>query len=42
MAMIEHPVPYEYEGKRYEGRIVYDDSVSGKRPAIYMLSLIHI
>ena len=36
MAMIEHPVPYEYEGKQYEGRIVYDDSVSGKRPAIYM------
>ena len=28
MAMIEHPVPYEYEGKQYEGRIVYDDSVS--------------
>ena len=25
--MIEHPVPYEYEGKHYEGRIVYDDSV---------------
>ena len=36
MAMIEHPVPYEYGGKQYEGRIVYDDSVSGKRPAIYM------
>ena len=36
MAMIEHPVPYEYGGKQYEGRIVYDDSVSEKRPAIYM------
>ena len=36
MAMIEHPVPYEYGGKLAEGRIVYDDSVSGKRPAIYM------
>ena len=34
--MIDHPVPYEYGGKQYEGRIVYDDSVSGKRPAIYM------
>ena len=36
MAMIAHPVPYEYKGKQYEGRIVYDDSVSEKRPAIYM------
>ena len=36
MAMTEHPVPYEYEGKPYRGMIVYDDSVSGKRPAIFM------
>ena len=34
--MIEHPVPYEYDGKAYEGMLVYDDSVSEKRPAIFM------
>lgn len=34
--MIEHPVPYDYNGKAYEGMIVYDDAVTEKRPAIFM------
>ncbi len=36
MTMREHPVPYSYDGKPYEGMLVYDDAVSGKRPAIFM------
>ena len=36
MAIIEHPVPYAYDGKEFEGMLVYDDGVSGKRPAIFM------
>lgn len=36
MAITEHMVPYEYDGKEYEGMLVYDDSVSGKRPPIFM------
>ena len=35
MATIEHP-GFRMNTGQYEGRIVYDDSVSGKRPAIYM------
>ena len=34
MAVI--PVPYEYDGKPFEGTIVYDDSVEETRPAIFM------
>jgi dienelactone hydrolase len=34
--MAEIPVPYEYDGKKFEGMLVYDDSVTGKRPAIFM------
>ena len=34
--MKEHPVPYEYDGKAYEGMLVYDESVTAKRPAIFM------
>ena len=36
MAMIEKIVPYEVNGRPFEGKIVYDDSVKGKRPAVYM------
>lgn len=36
MAMVEKKVPYEVDGRQFEGKIVYDDSVTGKRPAIYM------
>lgn len=34
--MAEIPVPYEYDGKKFEGRLVYDDSVKTPRPAIFM------
>jgi dienelactone hydrolase len=36
VSMIEKKVPYEVNGKRYEGMLVYDDSVKTKRPAIFM------
>lgn len=36
MTICEHPVPYEYDGKPYQGMLVYDDAVSGRRPAIFM------
>ena len=36
MAMVEKKVPYEVDGRQFEGKIVYDDSVKGKRPAVYM------
>jgi dienelactone hydrolase len=36
MAMVEKIVPYEVNGRQFEGKIVYDDSVKGKRPALYM------
>ena len=36
MAMVEKNVPYEVNGRQFEGKIVYDDSVTGKRPAVYM------
>lgn len=29
-------VPYEYDGRKFEGVLVYDDSVMEKRPAILM------
>ena len=34
--MAEIRVPYEYDGRQFEGAIVYDDSVAEKRPAIFM------
>ena len=36
MAMVEKKVPYEVNGRQFEGKLVYDDSVKGKRPAVYM------
>jgi dienelactone hydrolase len=36
MAMREQKLGYEFEGKRYEGVLVYDDSVKTKRPAVFM------
>jgi dienelactone hydrolase len=34
--MPEKTVPYQVGGRTFEGMIVYDDSVSAKRPAIFM------
>jgi dienelactone hydrolase len=34
--MAEKKVPYQINGRQFEGMIVYDDSVKGKRPAIFM------
>ena len=34
--MAEHKVAYQVNGRQFEGMIVYDDSVKGKRPAIFM------
>ena len=33
--MAEIRVPYNYDGRQFEGAIVYDDDVAGKRPAIF-------
>jgi dienelactone hydrolase len=35
-AMVEKKIGYELDGKKYEGVLVYDDSVKGKRPAVLM------
>src|SRR6202035_2669788 len=35
-AMIEKKVPYQVDGRQFEGVIVYDDGVTTKRPAIFM------
>jgi dienelactone hydrolase len=35
-AMAETKVPYQLDGRQFEGVIVYDDSVKTKRPAIFM------
>jgi dienelactone hydrolase len=29
-------VPYEYDGREFEGMLVYDDTVTEKRPALFM------
>ena len=29
-------MPYEVNGRQFEGKLVYDDSVKAKRPAVYM------
>ena len=34
--MVEQRIPYEIDGKKFSGALVYDDSVKGKRPAIFM------
>jgi dienelactone hydrolase len=36
MAMVEKKVPYEVNGRQFEGKIVYDDSIKAKRPMVYM------
>lgn len=35
-AMVEKKIGYEVDGKQFEGVLVYDDSVKGKRPAVLM------
>jgi dienelactone hydrolase len=35
-AIVERKIGYEIGGKSFEGILVYDDSVNGKRPAIFM------
>src|SRR5690242_20806836 len=34
--MVEKKVPYQVNCRQFEGMIVYDDSVKGKRPVIFM------
>jgi dienelactone hydrolase len=34
--MAEKKMPYQVNGRQFEGMIVYDDSVKAKRPAIFM------
>ena len=34
--MAEISVPYEYDSKPFEGMVVFDDSITAKRPAIFM------
>jgi dienelactone hydrolase len=34
--MAEKKVPYQINGRQFEGMIVYDDSVKAKRPAVFM------
>jgi dienelactone hydrolase len=34
--MAEQKVPYEVDGRQFEGMIVYDDSIKTKRPVIFM------
>ncbi len=34
--MAEIPVPYTYDGRAFEGLLVYDDSIADRRPAILM------
>jgi dienelactone hydrolase len=34
--MAEQKVPYRVDGRQFEGMIVHDDGVNGKRPAIFM------
>jgi len=36
MAMVEKKVPYEVSGRQFEGKMVYDDNVKTRRPAVYM------
>ena len=34
--MAEKKVAYQVEGRQFEGMIVYDESVTSKRPVIFM------
>lgn len=34
--MAEIPVPYNYQGRMFEGMLVHDENVRGLRPAIFM------
>jgi dienelactone hydrolase len=34
--MAEKKVPYQVGGRQFEGMIVYDDAVTGKRPIVFM------
>jgi dienelactone hydrolase len=34
--MIENKIPYQVGGRSFEGMLVYDDSVTGKRPVVFM------
>jgi dienelactone hydrolase len=34
--MTEQKVPYQVDGRPFEGMIVYDDSVKGRRPVVFM------
>jgi len=34
--VIERKVPYQLDGRQFEGMIVYDETVSGKRPVVFM------
>jgi dienelactone hydrolase len=34
--MAERKVPYQVDGRQFEGMIVYDDGVKGKRPVVLM------
>jgi dienelactone hydrolase len=34
--MVERKVPYQVDGRQFEGMIVYDDGVKARRPAIFM------
>jgi len=34
--MVEKKVPYQVNGRQFEGMIVYDEGVTAKRPAIFM------
>ena len=34
--MAQKKVPYEVNGRKFEGMLVFDESVQGKRPAIFM------
>src|ERR1700686_5221686 len=34
--MAETKVPYQVDGRQFEGMIIYDDSVTAKRPAVFM------
>jgi dienelactone hydrolase len=35
-AMVETKIGYEIDGRQFEGALVYDESIGGKRPAILM------
>jgi hypothetical protein len=34
--MAETKVPYQVNGRQFEGMVVYDESVKGKRPVVFM------